>query len=115
MVDNRSLPDPESRKDGRYDNEVDYSDPSVSGGRRFYLNFGFMRYGTSDAIQGAALLLTFVLLILVVISVVAAFWLPSESIKDIREWLTPPIMLTLGVAIGRSNNGGTSDFSNEVS
>ncbi len=70
--------------------------------RVFYINLGLIRFGTRDHIQGAAFFLGFFLLVFALLTFVVDLVLTdSEFTKEMLAWIDTPLMLTIGVAIGR--------------
>lgn len=73
--------------------------------RVFHFNLGFLKFGTSDKIQGAAVLLS--ILILIVICGVFAAGLSNSSnpwIEKAFGWLSSAFLFVVGVAVGRSGS-----------
>ena len=103
MSDLPELPPPERPSASVTDTTEDYTSTSDVPGRAFVLNFGRIRYGTKDAIQGASILLALVMLLMLAIAFVADIFTDRAMTKDLLNWITTPLMLAIGVAIGRSD------------
>lgn len=78
----------------------DYTSP-VASNRSFFVNLYFMRFGTSDRLQGAAIFLSVIFLIMVAALMIVGF-LNGAWAKDALTWITSPLMLVVGVAVGRN-------------
>ena len=99
-----------SNSESRTDEEKDYKpdpdytqDPDASG-RTFHLRFGgFLKYGTTDAAQGASFFLAFALILVATITFLLSLFVESSEYRGFFEWLTTPLMLTIGVAVGRGS------------
>lgn len=65
----------------------------------YTLNLCFFKMNGKDQLQGAALLLTLIL----IVALLASFFFDSgaPSIKEVRPFLISLVSLTIGVAIGR--------------
>jgi hypothetical protein len=77
----------------------DPSDYKISESPAYTLNLLIYRLNGSDQLQGAALLLTLILLAVFVASFF--FDTVNPAIKDARPYLGSLLTLTIGVAIGR--------------
>ena len=86
------------------ESEEDYTRVEEVKGRTFYINFGLLRFGTRDPIQGASFFLTIVLLFVLVLIVIAGFIMEGGIDETLLDWITSPLLLTIGVAIGRSGS-----------
>ena len=84
------------------DTEQDYTADKASN-RALYINLWLMKYGTADPLQGAAILLSLILLALALVSLIVGFF-NADWAKDALAWLVSPLMLSIGVAVGRSGN-----------
>jgi hypothetical protein len=89
----------------------DQTGPEASG-RTFYLNVGILRYGTSDKIQGAAILLALFILIFYLIvltfSIFGSITVFNQTIiEKTLSALWNGFWLALGVAFGRGVNNHT--------
>lgn len=89
------------------DSEQDYQSP-IERNKTLYINLGFVKFGISDRLQGAAIFLTLLLLMLAFAAVTAGIWHP-EWAKEVLGWLTTPLMLAIGVAVGRSGKDDATD------
>ena len=103
MSDLPELPPPEHPSVAVTDKIEDYTSTSDVPGRAFILNFGLVRYGTKDAIQGASILLSLVMLLMLALAFIADIFTGRTLTKDLLSWITTPLMLAIGVAIGRSD------------
>ena len=77
------------------------------------MNLGFIKFGTTDFLQGAAILLTLFFLLLALVAIIAGMW-NVEWAEYVLAWIATPLALALGVAIGsssRSNSEGDSSTS----
>lgn len=92
------LPDGENP---RSDSRKDYAKEKTEE-RSFFLNLWFLGYKTPDTIQGAAVLLTVLLLIILTMLTLIGLINENKDIMDVVSWLTYPLMATIGVAIGRN-------------
>lgn len=102
MADERKpLRRPAPEQVGRKDVPSDYTGPSA-GGRFFVINLGFMKLGSDDKLQGAALFLSVLLFLLLCIVVGFGFFANAEWAKHALTVIVTPLMLVVGVAVGRS-------------
>ena len=106
MSDLPELPPPENPSVSVTDKTEDYTSTSDVPGRAFILNFGLIRYGTKDPIQGSSVLLALVMLLMLAIAFIADIVTSGAMTKDLLSWITTPLMLSIGVAIGRSDKLG---------
>jgi len=85
---------------------ADYTGENASE-RYLFLNFGFLKYGTNDKFQGAAILFALFIFILIIISIIMGFVFPSACgwSEKCLGWLQNTFILIIGVAIGKSLNG----------
>lgn len=71
--------------------------------RVFFVNLWFMKYGTTDKFQGAALFISILLLILFVILAIISAIRPEASLIDKAfSWVGSTFLVVVGAAIGRS-------------
>jgi len=98
----RTLRKPNETTVDRLDSPDDYTSDRASE-RVFYVNLGIVRYGTSDKLQGAALLLAIVLLPLIFICILIGFFWDQTWAKEALNWLGTPFLLVIGVAVGRGS------------
>jgi hypothetical protein len=86
------------------DNPSDYTGPDAPE-RVFHFNLKFIRFGTSDKIQGAAVLLSILLLLVIAGVIVAGLYNPTSPwIDKVFGWLSAAFLFVVGVAVGRSGN-----------
>lgn len=85
------------RKDSPSDYTGDNADERV-----LYINLYFIKFGSTDRLQGAALMLSMVLLFLIALSILGGFVSDSSWAKEAIAWLGTPLMLVVGVAVGRA-------------
>lgn len=106
MSDLPELPSPEHPKATINDNRDDYTSVQDVPGRAFLLNFGLIRFGTGDTIQGASVLLALIMLLMLFIAFISDVVLARSTTEALLGWITTPLMLAIGVAIGRSDKLG---------
>lgn len=94
----------------RKDGPADYTGPSAND-RVLYINLGFIKYGTTDKLQGAALFLSIILLFFVCVALILGFWMDSAWAKEAIAWLGTPLLLVIGVAVGRGAPDGSKEKS----
>ena len=104
MTDLSPLPEPRDNEISRPDDYSDYTLREPVPGRAFYINLGIVKFGTRDPIQGASFFLALALLVMLFGTVMLEFFRGWEKTKELLNWITTPLMLTIGVAIGRSGN-----------
>ena len=104
MTDNsndyKPLKDPPKEPLPVVDNDADYTGPHAPK-RSFFLHLGFMRYGTPDNLQGAAIVLSLILLVFLVIITMTSLFTGNDVSYGVN-WLSHSLMMTIGVAIGRT-------------
>lgn len=72
--------------------------------RVMHLNMIFFKYGTNDQTHAAAMLLSLLELVCLMVLLVAA---PEvKAVQDMIAFLQHALLLTVGVAIGQSAKGG---------
>ena len=91
------------------DQPSDYT-ASTAKNRTLYINLGFAKFGTTDGLQGAAILLVILLLPLAFTAIVVGFW-NSDWAIEVLKWIGAPLMLAVGVAVGRA--GSSNHDANE--
>lgn len=96
----RPLTKPEEGDIIHADNPDDYLSP-IERNETLFINFGIMKFGTSDRLQGASMFLAIILLFLVMLALVGGIWNWAWA-KEVLVWLTTPLMLVIGVAVGRA-------------
>ena len=70
------------------------------------MNLGFIKFGTTDFLQGAAILLTLFFLLLALVAIIVGLW-NVEWAKSVLAWIAAPLALALGVAVGRSSRSNS--------
>jgi arginine exporter protein ArgO len=81
---------------------VDQTGPKAPG-RVFLINFGFVKYGSTDKAHGAAVLLSLILLIIILIVICIGFKIGfSPWLDRVFTWLGSAFLFLAGVAVGRS-------------
>lgn len=90
--------------DRKLDKPTDYTGGDPAAGRVLVINLGFFKYGTSDRFQGAAILMSVILLGLVATLLIASILadIPDNRFDKIFSWLGSAFLLVVGVAIGRA-------------
>lgn len=85
--------------------DPDYTADTPAPGRILVISLPFFKYGTSDRFQGAAVLLSIVLLGVIAILLTASFIIdiPDGRFDKIFSWLGGTFLLVMGVAIGRAS------------
>lgn len=86
----------------RTDSPDDYTSHNAKD-RVLFVNLGLIKFGTTDKIQGAAIFLTIVFLLMAILIILFSLKAGWDWAKDVLGWLTTPLMLTVGVAIGRGS------------
>lgn len=72
-------------------------------GRVFYINLGFVRYGSTDKAHGAAVLLSLLLFLLMAAVLALSVCSPENALLErIFDWLSGAFLVIAGVAIGRN-------------
>ncbi|NGX51905.1 MAG: hypothetical protein KR126chlam5_00194 [Candidatus Anoxychlamydiales bacterium] len=105
-MDFKKLKKPAPKDVNPKDNPSDYTSDKASD-RFLYLNFRFLKYGTNDKFQGAAILFSFFIFILIIFTITMGFIFPSACgwSEKCLGWLQNTFILIIGVAIGKSLNG----------
>lgn len=108
MVIRRRLKQPKEEDILRgIEREEDYKSP-IGRNKTLYINLKFVKFGVSDRLQGAAIFLSIILLVLTfVVLVIGLFNL--DWAKEVLGWLSSPLMLAIGVAVGRSGKGDSEE------
>jgi hypothetical protein len=99
----RALRRPPPNEVGPKDSPADYT--AVTAPERvLHINLPFLKYGTADRIQGAAIVILMTMLPILLLVVFLGMW-PSFSpwAEKVFGWLGPVIVLVSGVAMGRSS------------
>ena len=99
---NPSLKELPAGDEQQTDAETNYESPPAQPEKFFRVNFWFMNYRTSDTIQGAAILITILLLFTVIVVGFIGLCCESENSRNLASMLTYPLTAAIGVAIGRS-------------
>lgn len=107
----RPLKRPEPGQVGRKDSPGDYTGPSADG-RFFVINLWFMKLGSDDKLQGAALFLSVLFIALLCAVIVFGFWGDPEWASRVLTVIVTPLMLVIGVAVGRSASTKDEDGKN---
>ena len=94
----------ESMVDKIVDKPSDYTSRYPVSGRTFHINLGILRFGTSDAIQGAAFFLAFFLLLIFALVALTGYFTEDGIDLELLNWISNPLLLTIGVAIGRTGS-----------
>jgi hypothetical protein len=72
-------------------------------GRVFFMNLCFMKYGTDDRVNGSAMFLSILLLIIIFVLIgVGIFYPESTWLERMFTWVGGAFFLVCGVAIGRN-------------
>lgn len=80
----------------------DYTEPRAAG-RVLFIVTKWIRFGTDDKTYAAAVLLSAVLLVLVLVMVVLGAWFGDQGWWEIAfTWIGNAFFLTAGVAVGRA-------------
>ena len=74
--------------------------------RTFFLNLKILRFGTPDALQGAAILIAVLMLPMGLAAFIAGFW-DAQWAKEGLAWLASPFSLAVGVAVGRAERSNS--------
>jgi hypothetical protein len=97
----RPLRRPPAANVGLRDSPADYTGADAPE-RVLLINLGFLRYGTIDRLQGAAIFLAlFLLLLIAVVIIVGLFKGDSPWFDRVFAWLGGAFLFVAGVAIGR--------------
>lgn len=85
--------------------DPDYTSDSPAPGRVLAINLPFFKYGTSDRFQGAAILLSIILLGVIALFLIGSIFadIPDGRFDKIFSWLGGAFLLVMGVAIGRAS------------
>lgn len=76
--------------------------------RVFHFNLYFLKFGTSDRIQGAAVLLSILLLIVICGVIIGGISRPDNPwVEKAFGWLSSAFLFVVGVAVGRSGQDGS--------
>ncbi len=81
------------------DKTTDYTAESAPK-RTFYINLKFFKFGTPDHIQGAAITVSVILLVVFLLAATISIW--SDKVGQSLWFLTHLLSVTIGVAIGRN-------------
>lgn len=84
----------------------DYTSGSAAK-RVMHLNFGLFKYGTDDQTHAAAILLSLLELLCLMILLTAGP--ATDQVKDMISFLQHALLLTVGVAIGQSTKSSSKD------
>ena len=89
------------------DQPSDYTARSASR-RALYINFGFIKLGTTDPLQGAAIFLSITFLLVAIVVIFLGAVMALNGIGDWMEtalaWIGAPLSVVIGVAIGRGGD-----------
>ena len=66
----------------------------------FRISFKFIRFGTTDPIQGAAFFLAFILILALVGAFITDLFVEQDLTLTFIDCVETPLMLYIGVAIG---------------
>jgi membrane-associated PAP2 superfamily phosphatase len=102
-------PSPENVKPK--DTPDDYTGPAASN-RVLWINLWFLKYGTNDKFQGAAIFFALIVVVLIAVSLLIGCFCPEKQIwlDKHMSWLQWIFTFTIGIAIGKSiNNVSTVD------
>jgi len=90
---------------GDKDSNSDYTSDEADN-RFLRINLGFVKYGTNDKIQGAAMLLSLLFFMLISIAILIGFWgNKTEWAQNVLQIFGPTLTLVVGVAIGQATSG----------
>ena len=79
----------------------DFTGPSAEN-RVLHINLGFFRYGTSDKIHAAAMVLSLLLFLAIGGVFFSGIWLTSAEWPDkVFSWLSSTFLFVTGVALGK--------------
>lgn len=98
----KKLKRPESGNVVRIDNPADYTSGNA-GDRVLFVNLWFVKFGTTDKLQGAAIFLTVLFLVMAIVVIFVGLFGDKLWAKEALSWLTTPLMLVVGVAVGRGS------------
>jgi hypothetical protein len=77
--------------------------------RVLIIDLWFLRYGTNDRFQGAAIFLGLLLIILIsVVIIIGLFSSNSEWLDRVFTWLGSAFLFVAGVAVGRASSNSSS-------
>jgi hypothetical protein len=101
----RPLKRPSSANVGIRDSPADYTGADAPE-RVLIINLFFLRYGTTDRFQGAAIFLPFFLLSLLAIVIIVGLIKSDETpwFDRVFSWLGSAFLIVAGVAIGRASS-----------
>lgn len=95
---------PSSEEVIQKDSPADYTGPDAAE-RVLHINLGFLRFGTTDKLQGAALVVLMLLFPILILVVILGMFPASNAWADrIFGWIGPVIVLVSGVAVGRASS-----------
>jgi hypothetical protein len=99
----RKLRRPEPENVWPHENENDYTGSQASE-RTFHFNLKFIKFGTKDRFQGAAILLTcFLLTVLLILLLVGAFLETAQNwLAPSTAWVQNSLLFVMGIALGRA-------------
>ena len=72
--------------------------------RVLFINLGFFRYGTDDKIHAAAIVLSFVLLLIIVCVFVGAQGQENAWNDKVFNWVGGAFLFVAGIALGKSES-----------
>lgn len=94
------------------DDLSDYTGDSASD-RTFFINFYFMKFGTTDRIQGAAVMFSLFLLLLIFLTIFLGAGSSNKEqmawLDQAFRWLGSAFLFAIGIALGRSGRSGPGD------
>ncbi len=86
------------------DAPADYTGPEAPE-RVLHINLWFVKFGTNDKLQGAAILLAiFILLLITVVIFYGMTHTTTEWNEKVFSWLSSTFLIVAGVAIGRASS-----------
>lgn len=95
----KKLPEDDSGTEA-FDRLTDYTADNAPR-RSFYINLKFLKFGTPDIVQGAAITLSLFLLVTMIVLGGLATMLP-DGVGHSMAILSHPLAAVIGVAIGRN-------------
>lgn len=106
LKNQRKVPDRPSPNDvTEKDRPEDYTGPSAPN-RALFINLYFLKFGSDDKIQGAAIFVCICLTILIILVLMINTIKESSALTTaVLDWIKSPFLLALGAAVGRAGTG----------